>query len=378
MIDYESLRLIWWLLVAILLIGYAVMDGYDLGVAIQLPFVAREDVERRVLLNAIGPFWDGNQVWLILGAGAVFAAWPMIYATAFSGMYAALLLVLFALFLRPVGFDYRSKLQSPTWRTSWDYALFVGGLVPALVIGIAFGNLLQGVPFYFDDTLRSYYTGTLWQLLNPFALLAGLVSVAMLTMHGATYLLIKTEGIIQQRAATTARYAAMATIALFLLAGYFVMFHLDGFRVVSVIDASAPSNPMLKTVVHEAGGWMARYQDAPALWLAPALGIVGAFMVMVLGRLRAGLAWVASGISVAGIAATAGLTLFPFVLPSSTHPSQSLTMWDATSSEHTLGLMLIATVIFMPMILAYTSWVFRVMRGKVTVQQIIDNDHASY
>ncbi len=378
MFDYETLRLIWWIIIAVLLIGYAIMDGFDLGVAMHLPFVGKNDVERRVLINAIGPFWDGNQVWLILGAGAVFAAWPMIYSTAFSGMYAALLLVLFALFLRPVGFDYRSKLENPAWRSFWDYALFVGGFVPALVIGVAFGNFLQGVPFYFDNSMRSFYTGTLWQLLNPFALLTGLVSVAMLTMHGATYLLIKTEGVIQQRALTSARYSAVATMVLFAVAGYMIANSIEGFRLVGALDPSAPSNPLLKQVAHESGAWMARYAAHPLIWLAPLLGFAGAVAVLLLGGKKPGLSWVASGCSVAGIAATAGLTLFPFVLPSSTHPSHSLTMWDATSSEQTLWLMLVAAVIFMPIILSYTSWVFRVMRGKVTVESIARNSHSSY
>jgi len=207
MLDYESLRLIWWILVAVLLVGYAIMDGFDLGVGTLLPFVAKTDIERRVLINAIGPTWDGNQVWLVLGAGAIFAAWPAIYATAFSGMYVAMLVVLFALFLRPVGFDYRSKIESPIWRTTWDYALFLGGMVPTVVIGVAYGNFLQGVPFHFDETFRSFYTGGFIDLLNPFALLAGFVSLSMLVMHGATFLLIKTEGVIQFRALKASRIA---------------------------------------------------------------------------------------------------------------------------------------------------------------------------
>ena len=216
MLDYESLRLIWWILVAVLLVGYAIMDGFDLGVGTLLPFVAKTDIERRVLINAIGPTWDGNQVWLVLGAGAIFAAWPAIYATAFSGMYVAMLVVLFALFLRPVGFDYRSKIESPIWRTTWDYALFLGGMVPAVVIGVAYGNFLQGVPFHFDETFRSFYTGGFIDLLNPFALLAGFVSLSMLVMHGATFLLIKTEGVIQFRALKASRIAALTTIVYFL------------------------------------------------------------------------------------------------------------------------------------------------------------------
>src|SRR5579863_5185627 len=165
--SYEILRLIWWALLGVLLIGFAIMDGFDLGAAILLPFVGRTDAERRVAINTVGPVWEGNQVWLILGGGAIFAAWPPLYAVAFSGFYLAMFLVLCALILRPAGFKYRSKVSNPAWRRVWDWALFVGGLVPALIFGVAFGNVLRGVPFRFDDTLRMTYEGTLFGLLNP-------------------------------------------------------------------------------------------------------------------------------------------------------------------------------------------------------------------
>lgn len=378
MLDYESLRLIWWILVAVLLVGYAIMDGFDLGVGTLLPFVAKTDIERRVLINAIGPTWDGNQVWLVLGAGAIFAAWPAIYATAFSGMYVAMLVVLFALFLRPVGFDYRSKIESPIWRTTWDYALFLGGMVPAVVIGVAYGNFLQGVPFHFDETFRSFYTGGFIDLLNPFALLTGFVSLSMLVMHGATFLLIKTEGVIQFRALKASRIAALTTIVLFSVAGFWIANGIEGFRIVSVIDYQAPSTPFAKEVIMEVGAWMNNFHQHPWMWIAPLLGIAGAVIVLLLGHKKPGFSWIASGASVTGIAGTAGLAMFPFILPSSTHPSQSLLMWDATSSQHTLWLMLIAAAIFMPIILAYTAWVFCVLRGKVTEEQIRDNEHTAY
>src|SRR6201997_4871325 len=199
MTEYEILRLLWWAVLGVLLIGIAVMDGFDMGSAILLPFVGRTDMERRIVINTVGPVWEGNQVWLILGGGAIFAAWPAIYAVAFSGFYLAMLLLLLSLILRPVGFKYRSKIADPRWRATWDWALFVGGLVPALVFGVAFGNVLQGVPFRFDDSLRMTYEGTLWQLFNPFALLAGLVSIVMMTMHGAAWLACKTEAPVQAR-----------------------------------------------------------------------------------------------------------------------------------------------------------------------------------
>jgi hypothetical protein len=200
-IDYEVLRLIWWLFLGVLLIGFAIMDGFDLGVAMLLPYVARQDVERRVTINAIGPVWEGNQVWLILGGGAVFAAWPPIYAASFSGFYIAMFLVLATLILRPVGFDFRNKIADARWRAFWDYALFAGGVVPSVVFGVAFGNLLQGVPFRIDSDLRIHYEGSgLFELLNPFGLLCGILSAAMLATHGAVYLALKTEGVVAQRA----------------------------------------------------------------------------------------------------------------------------------------------------------------------------------
>ena len=219
-LDYETLRLIWWLFLGVLLIGFGVTGGYDLGVAMLLPYVARKDVERRVTINTIGPFWEGNQVWLILGAGAVFAAWPPVYAASFSGFYIAMFLVLATLILRPVGFKFRNGFADTRWRTFWDSALFAGGLVPAVVFGVAFGNLLQGVPFRIDSDLRILYEGGgLFELLNPFGLLCGLVSAAMLATHGAAYLNLKTDGSVQARARDAIRIGALTTVILFAAGG---------------------------------------------------------------------------------------------------------------------------------------------------------------
>src|SRR5208282_4377235 len=187
-LDYGLLRFIWWALLGVILIGFAVTDGFDLGIAMLQPFVARGDAQKRVLLNVIGPVWEGNQVWLVLGGGAIFAAWPPLYAVSFSGFYLAMFLVLASLILRPVGFTFRSKIENPVWRSIWDWALVIGGVVPALIFGVAVGNALQGVPFAFDPDLRASYQITLLSLLNPFGLLCGLVSLAMLVMQGAAYL----------------------------------------------------------------------------------------------------------------------------------------------------------------------------------------------
>jgi cytochrome d ubiquinol oxidase subunit II len=373
--DYFTLKIIWWLLVGALLIGFAVMDGFDLGVGALLPFVAKTDDERRVLINSIGPTWEGNQVWFITGGGALFAAWPLVYSAAFSGFYWALLLVLFALFFRPVGFEYRSKVADPRWRSAWDWGLFVGGAVPALVFGVAFGNLLQGVPFTFDDMLRPYYSGSFFGLLNPFALLTGVVSLSMLAMHGAVYLQMRTEGVIAQRARGAARIFAVVFIAAFVLAGIWQAFGIQGYRLVASPDPGGVVVPLAKTVEKAAGAWMATYSSHPWMWLAPALAVGGGLLALLLSG---GVAFVFSAAALAGTILTAGFAMFPFVMPSSTFPNASLTVYDAVSSHRTLNLMFVAVVLFLPVVLLYTSWVYSVLRGKVTEKRIKEETHSAY
>lgn len=378
-IDYSTLKLVWWALVGVLLIGFAIMDGFDMGVTTLLPFLGKTDDERRVIINTVGPVWEGNQTWLITAGGAIFAAWPLVYAAAFSGLYIALLLVLFALFFRPVGFDYRSKLASPRWRNNWDWALFAGGAIPSLVFGVAFGNLLLGLPFYYDDTLRSFYTGSFWQLLNPFSLLCGLVSLSMLMMHGAIYLQLRTDGVVQQRAATAARIAGAACAVLFAAAGVWLAVGIDGYHITSAQDVNVALNPLSKTVEKTAGAWLSNYNAFPWLCAAPTMGFLGIALALAAAKKRyEKCAFVFSSLAIAGIILTAGGSMFPFVMPSSTDPKSSLTLWDAASSMKTMGIMLLVAIVFLPLITFYTSWVFHVMRGKVTVQQIQDNTHTSY
>jgi cytochrome bd ubiquinol oxidase subunit II len=379
-LDYEMLRLIWWLFLGVLLIGFAIMDGFDLGVAMLLPFVARNDTERRVTINTIGPFWDGNQVWLVLGGGAVFAAWPPVYAASFSGFYLAMFLVLATLILRPVGFDFRNKIPDPRWRAFWDYALFAGGLVPSVVFGVAFGNLLQGVPFSIDSDLRILYTGSgLFELLNPFGLLCGLVSAAMLAGHGTIYLTLKTDGLVHARARGAALILALATIVLFALAGLWVAWGIDGYVITSPIAADGPSNPLLKTVTRQPGQWFANYRAHSWMIAAPVLGLLGPLLALLLtSARRAGLAFITSALGIFGIIATAGVSMFPFLMPSSIAPAASLTVWDASSSRLTLFVMLLATLIFLPIVLIYTSIVFRALRGVVTASFVEKNSANLY
>lgn len=380
LIDYEILRVIWWLLLGVVLIGFAVTGGFDLGTGALLPFVAKTDIERRVVINSIGPVWEGNQVWLILGGGAIFAAWPPLYAVSFSGFYLAMFATLFALILRPVGFKYRSKRESTAWRSAWDWALFIGGFVPALIFGVAIGNVLQGVPFHLNDDLRIFYDGTtLFELLNPYAILCGLVSVAMLVMHGAAWLVLKTDGPVAARARGFGSVAALATSVLFALGGVFLWLGIDGYRFTSEVVTDGPSNPLSKTVEVAGGVWFANYAAHPWMMLAPALGLVFPLVAFVLLRARREvLALLSSSLAIFGVISTVGLTMFPFILPSSVDPKSSLTVWDASSSHMTLFIMLVVALIFIPIIVAYTSWVYRVLWGKVDEKAIRDDSGHAY
>ena len=376
-IDYEVLRLIWWALLGILLIGFAIFDGFDLGMAMLLPFVGRTNSERRVLINSVGPVWEGNQVWLLLGGGASFAAWPPLYAASFSGFYLAMFLVLVALILRPVAFKFRSKLDNAAWRTIWDWAMFIGGAVPSLIFGVAFGNLLQGVPFQFDADLRAVYTGSFFGLLNPFAVLCGLVSVMMLAAHGAAYVHMKTEGEIAARARRAGIATSLLTVVLFALAGVWVYGWIKGYALAQPMDHGGPSNPLRKSVEVSAGAWFGNYHVYPWTVAAPLIGLIAPLLTAtLLARGRALTAFLFSALALFGIVATPGLAMFPFILPSSSAPNASLTAWDASSSQMTLFIMLVGTLIFLPIVLAYTAWVYRVLHGKVTPQSLEANRQA--
>ena len=382
LIDYEILRVIWWALLGVLLIGFAMTDGFDMGVGALLPFVAKSDTERRVAINTVGPVWEGNQVWFILGGGAIFAAWPPLYAVSFSGFYLAMFAVLAALILRPVAFKYRSKRESAKWRNGWDWALFVGGAVPALIFGVAVGNVLQGVPFQLSPDLFSRYEGSYYGkfvgLLNPFALLVGVVSLTMLLTHGAAWLSLKTEGAVARRARTIGTVTGLLTILGYALAGAWLAYGIDGYALMGEVVTNGPSNPLYSEVART-DSWLSAYVDRPWIAIAPVLAFIG--MALAVLGLRAGrevstLLW--SKLGIFGAISSVGLTMFPFILPSSLDPRSSLTVWDSSSSHQTLFVMLVVTVIFMPIILAYTAWVYKVLWGKVTEKDVTGNSDTVY
>ncbi len=382
LIDFDLLRVVWWVLLGVLLIGFSLTDGFDMGVGALLPFVAKTDVERRVVINTVGPVWEGNQVWFILGGGAIFAAWPPLYAVSFSGFYLAMFLVLAAFIVRPVAFKYRSKRDGAAWRSRWDWALFAGGAVPALLFGVAVGNVLLGVPFYLTDDLMPIYDGSaigkLIRLLHPFALLGGVVSFSMLLMHGAAWLSLKTEGQIAERARSIGTKAGVVAVAGYALAGLWLAVGIDGFTLVNDVVPNGPSNPLYSEVTR-GGSWLSAYAERPWIVIAPLMGFAGALMAM--RGLRAGrevstLLW--SKLGITGIISSVGLTMFPFILPSTVDPNSSLTVWDASSSHQTLFIMLVVTLIFMPLILMYTAWVYKVLWGKVTEADVTENSDSVY
>jgi cytochrome d ubiquinol oxidase subunit II len=379
MLDYETLRIIWWAILALLACGFAIMDGFDLGIGMLLPFLGKTDDERRVMLNTVGPTWEGNQTWLVTLGGITFGAWSQVYATLFSGLYTGLLVLLLSLILRPVGFDYRSKLTAPRWRTTWDWALFLGGLVPTVVLSLAVGNIQQGLPFHLDHDMHSIYEGGFWGLFNPFGLFCVVVGVSLLCLHGAVYLNCRTDGRLAERARRVIGWSAGIFVVSFMVAGAWIAYGVEGYAVTSNIDPNAANVPLAKTVSKSTGLWLNNYSRFPALVLAPVLAAASALLaVLYATKNMTATAFALSSLTVLATLLTAGGSMFPFIIPSSADPTSSLIVWDASASRYTLQLLFFATALFMPIVISYTAWVYRVMRGKVTVEDIQNNQHILY
>ncbi|MEJ6122230.1 cytochrome d ubiquinol oxidase subunit II [Vibrio sp. 2-Bac 85] len=379
MFDYETLKVIWWVLISVLLIGFVITDGFDMGVGALLPVIGKTDQDRRIMINSIAPHWEGNQVWLVLAAGAIFAAWPAVYATAFSGFYVAMMLTLFTLFFRPVGFDYRSKIADTRWRSTFDWGIFIGSAVPPIMFGVAFGNLLQGVPFTFDEFLRSTYHGGFFGLLNPFGLLVGIFTLLMFVLQGATWLQMKTEAEVRERARMVSLIVAPLVVTLFAVLGVWLAKGIDGYVLTSVIDNNGAANPLLKTVISEPGAWLANYDKYPLMMIAPAIGLLfPLFSWFASKKDYSGTAFISSSIALVGVLLTCAFSMFPFIMPSSLDPSASLTVWDAVSSEFTLNIMTIAASIFIPLILLYTGFAYLKMFGRIGIAHMKKYKHSAY
>jgi len=338
MAESDLLQAAWFLLVGVLLAGYAILDGFDLGVGMQHLVTARTDEERRILMNSIGPVWDGNEVWLVTAGGALFAAFPKVYATTFSGFYLAIMLVLAALIFRAVSMEFRSRVEGRRWRTAWDVAFSVGSLVPAVLFGVAIGNVMRGIPL----DANGDYAGTFGELLSPFALAVGLLSTSVFLVQGSAWLMLKTEGAV----ATRARRAAGAGIA-----AAFVLW------LVVTLWSRVEAPGLWETF----GGFLP--------WAAPAVVAAGlATAGLAVRANRAGQAFLGTSFAIAGMVATLGLGLWPTLVPAR-KIGEPLTVAGTASSDLTLTVMLVVALVGMPLVLAYTTWVYRAFRGKVRLDE---------
>ena len=379
MFDYETIRVIWWVFIGVVGIAFALTEGFDFGVSTLLPFIGKTDIERRVIINTVGATWEGNQVWLVLLGGAIFAIWPAVYATLFSGLYAAMLLVLFALFFRPAGFDYRSKVENPTWRNAWDWALFLGGTLPPVLIGVLVGNLILGLPFHLDQDLRAFYDGSFFGLLSPFALLCGVTGLLLTTFHGALFLKWRCEDVIHDRAVLAVEVLGPMLIAALAAVMLWVFIGIDRPEITQMAGTAAPSNPLHKTVIGQGAGWVQHFMQYPWMWLAPISGLCGFTLAWLWGKGKSRMgAFLFSSLGVVGIALSVGFALFPFLLISSTDPGSSLTLWDASSSHSTMLLAFWITVIFLPIVLLYTRFVYKIIWGSVTEATVLKDSHTLY
>lgn len=330
----EFFQTLWFLLIAVLFTGFLFLEGFDFGVGVLLPFVAKDDSERRLAINTIGPVWDGNEVWLLTAGGAMFAAFPNWYATLFSGFYLALFLILVALIIRGVAFEFRSKDRSPGWRTLWDACIFVGSLLPALLWGVAFGNILRGVPI--DQNMN--YVGTFGDLLNPFSLLTGVVTLLLFIVHGATYLELKSDGSVRQRAQRFARTLIIPTILLIVLWVIFALYETAFLANLNLINVAA-------------------------LLIAVVALLYTAFSIF---RGRYGHAFVGTSVTIVSVTALIFATLFPTVLPSTL--GYPLTIYNASSTLYTLRIMTIIALTLVPLVLAYQGWTYWVFRKRLTLE----------
>ncbi|WP_135442863.1 cytochrome d ubiquinol oxidase subunit II [Vibrio tasmaniensis] len=378
MFEYDTLRLIWWVLIGVLLIGFMITDGFDMGVGALLPLIGKTNSERRVMINSIAPHWDGNQVWLITAGGALFAAWPLVYATSFSSLYVAMYLALISLWLRPLALEYRAKIDNNQWRKVCDLAISFSGFFPPILFGVAFGNLMQGLPFSLNSLLMVEYHGSFVDLLNPFALLCGFVGLLMALLQGSAWLMMKTTDALYNKVRLVTQLSAILVVSLMVLGGLTIS-HIDGYQIVSELNHSAVSNPLNKQAIAETGAWLSNFEIHPWMWFAPIGSVLIPLMALISARLKwDAIAFISSSLTNACIILTVGFAMFPFIIPSSVNPSHSLTLWDSTSSELTLNIMTGVAFVMVPIILCYTAFSYRTMFGRLDNEYVERNGHSLY
>lgn len=357
--DYETLRLIFWALLVLAVLGFAAYEGLSLGAAMLLSLVGRTGTERQTIIACIAPTSLGQLAWLVVAIALLFAAWPIAYAVFFSSLESVLLLMLLAWILRPLGFYFRSASENPAWQQNWDKALSISGFLPAALLGILCGNLLKGVPFHLDSDMRIFFLGDFWGLFNPFTLLVAALSVSLFLMYGAAYLQLKCEDEMYRHSQVLVFKAGAAFLALFALTGLWIT-RLEGYHVTSEIFPGGVANPLAKFVKRSEGLWLDNYEHQPGLWAVPALAFLGGGATLYLSKVnRRQWAFIASAVTVVMSVLTAGVSMFPFLLPSNRSLNSSLTIWDASASQQTLSALLWVATIALPLLAIASRWTFR-------------------
>ena len=380
MLDYDILRVIWFILLVVLFVGFIVTDGFDMGVGIVLLYLGKTDLERRVLINTISPHWEGNQVWLVTSIGAMFAAFPLLYGTIFNGLYVIFLLVFIALFLRPMAFDYRSKLTSKKWKCYWDRALFVGSIVPIFFIGLILGNVFHGLSFSFNEMMQVQYDDNLWQYIKLNGILFGFFAIGVVVMHGCCWLQLKTVDNLYEQSRYIVMRVAVVNAILFMVIGCYLYFCVEGFTIEQFSRAHY-FDPLHKLIVQntDKGAWFVNYLQNPLLFLVPCFALLCLFFVIFCSYQHwHAMAFLSSALFILCACATAAISLFPFLLPSVSHPSYSLLVWDSTSSQLNLQILLVVVFLFLPIVLAYTIWSYIKMSGRLDITFIEKNSKSLY
>ncbi|QJC36499.1 cytochrome d ubiquinol oxidase subunit II [Enterobacteriaceae endosymbiont of Donacia simplex] len=372
MLNYKFLCLIWSIIIGILITGFMITDGLDMGVGILLFIIGKNNIERRILINTIAPHWDGNQVWLITTGAALFAAWPIVYATLFSHFYIAMILLLVSLFLRPIGFEYRSKIKNEIWQKTCDICISIGSIIPPAIIGIALGNILKGIPFYLNKYYIIYSKEHFLKLFNLSSIMISITTVILVINHAATYLQIRIKDlIINRRLNLLLKVSSILLIIFFILSFTNVLFFIKGYKFKTLVCQK--TNIIYKThnIIYEKKAWMNNFQNFKYLYLLPLLSIILPFLIILTSIYKKKIiTFIFSIFTIISIISTIGIIMFPFIIPSNIKYYQSLTIWNSTSSQLTLNIMLYVVMIFMPIILTYTFWCYKKMFFYINKEEI--------
>jgi cytochrome bd ubiquinol oxidase subunit II len=368
MFDYITLKIIWWLIFGVIVVAFFVTAGMDIGVNFLLPIVGKSDYDRRLIINSTGPTWEGNQVWLILFVAGLLAIWPTLYATLLYSMYFLCLILVFTLILRPPGIDYRNKINSHTWRITWDICLFIGAIAVALAIAILVAYLFTGLPYYFDNDMRPIYQGSFYKLISPLSLLCFIVVLSWLSLHGALFLQYKLQDIPAQRSKKVVQIAGWTFLAAFIVTGVYVGFWIPAYKIDFIPELNSEFLPTAKIVSLLETGWCYNFTQNYWLWILPVLVLLATRVAMRLSKFgKPVTALFVNAIGMLALVFTVAAAIFPFLLLSQVNLNHSLTIWDAAASKNTLWYSLLAVVVLLPIVLLYTTWVYRVMRGKVKI-----------